>query len=44
MIGKIEKMIQYCRKNSNFIITKAAIVDEKIEFTINIVKENDHEN
>jgi hypothetical protein len=30
--------------DSDSIITITEIVDEKIEFTINIVKENDHEN
>ena len=39
MTEKIKKMIQYCRKNSNFIITKALIIDEKLVFVSNIVKE-----
>lgn len=39
MIEKIGKMIQYCRKNSNFIIIKALIIDKKLVFMLNIVKE-----
>ena len=38
MIEKIEKMIQYCRKNSNFIITKALIIDKKISIYVKYCK------
>lgn len=44
MTDNFEESEMILPRNSNFVITKAAIVDEKIEFTINIVKENDHEN
>ena len=43
MTDNFEESEMILPRNSNFVITKAAIVDEKIEFTINIVKENDHE-
>lgn len=44
MTDNFEESEMILPRNSNFVITKAAIVDEKIEFTINIVKENNHEN
>lgn len=44
MTDNFEESEMILPRNSNFVITKAAIVDEKIEFTINIVKENSHEN
>lgn len=43
MTDNFEESEMILPRNSNFVITKAAIVDEKIEFMINIVKENDHE-
>ena len=43
MTDNFEESEMILPRNSNFVITKAAIVDEKIEFTINIVKENNHE-
>ncbi len=44
MTDNFEESEMILPRNSNFVITKAAIDDEKIEFTINIVKENNHEN
>ena len=43
MTDNFEESEMILPRNSNFVITKAAIVDEKIEFTINIVKGIDHE-
>ena len=43
MTDNFEESEMILPRNSNFVITKASIVDGKIEFTINIVKENNHE-
>ena len=43
MTDNFEESEMILPRNSTFVITKALIVDGKIEFTINIVKENNHE-
>jgi hypothetical protein len=40
MTENYEKRDTILSKNSNFIITKVSIIDKKLVFILNIVKEN----